>query len=400
MNELNMSSFIQIMQVGLRTHDKQEAAGVFLLSSINDQEYVGLNGYATTNLSSKKISRIVSRDDQVPDGIRQASMLQNVIDDTIEYFRNEVVPDMNPHLKDDVIGNLISLIKIDNSISDAKKKNLIYFFDSGDEARFLAEVFLYAVNKPNKKSQDAIEYDDAPLLDEVNYECPICHKKLVDTIKEKAIKKYTITQIFPETLDEDLKPDFEAYRAAPSDYLDMSNLIALDRDCSEEYLLNPTLDEYKNLCEIKDELRKITYAKKAVNNIQLEEDIRVIISALTKIHDVSELAPLEYDALRIEDKIKSNNFILKNETQNHVVTYYRYIEKVFSESDANFDMIASEIKLCSQKFEKAGLTQQQVVDALSEWIREKTPLQDNVKSKLACTIVVSFFIQNCEVFYK
>ena len=40
MNELNISSYIQIMQSGLKTHDKQESAGVFLLSSINDQEYV------------------------------------------------------------------------------------------------------------------------------------------------------------------------------------------------------------------------------------------------------------------------------------------------------------------------------------------------------------------------
>ena len=61
MNELNMSSYIQTMQPGLMTHDKQEAAGVFLLNAINDQEYVGLNGYRTDNLSSKKISRIVTR---------------------------------------------------------------------------------------------------------------------------------------------------------------------------------------------------------------------------------------------------------------------------------------------------------------------------------------------------
>ena len=51
MKELNMSSYIQTLQSGLLTHDKQEAAGVFLLSSINDQEYVGAHGYRTDNLS-------------------------------------------------------------------------------------------------------------------------------------------------------------------------------------------------------------------------------------------------------------------------------------------------------------------------------------------------------------
>ena len=54
MNELNMSSYIQTMQLGLMTHDKQEAAGVFLLSAINDRDYVGLNGYQTDNLENRK----------------------------------------------------------------------------------------------------------------------------------------------------------------------------------------------------------------------------------------------------------------------------------------------------------------------------------------------------------
>ena len=85
MNELNISSYFQIMQSGFKTHDKQESAGVFLLSSINDQDYVADNGYWTGNLSSKKISRLVSRDDPVPDGLQQASMQQVVIDDTIAY---------------------------------------------------------------------------------------------------------------------------------------------------------------------------------------------------------------------------------------------------------------------------------------------------------------------------
>ena len=116
MNELNISSYIRIMQPGFKTHDKQEAAGVFLLSSINDQEYVSNNGYWTSNLSSKKISRLVSQDDPVPDGLRQASMEQAVIDATVAYFKKEVMPDLNPHLKDDTIDKMVKLISIDTTI--------------------------------------------------------------------------------------------------------------------------------------------------------------------------------------------------------------------------------------------------------------------------------------------
>ena len=200
MNELNISSYIQIIQPGLMTHDKQESAGVFLLSSINDQDYVAEHGYWTSNLSSKKISRLVSRDDPVPDGLRQASMHQEVIDATISYFKEKVIKDLNPHLKDDTIDKMIKLIEMDTTIPVSKRKSLMSFHEAGDEARFLAEVFLYALNRPNKKQDSTVEYQDAPLLAEANYECPLCHKKLVDTIKGRAVKKYKITQYFLITL--------------------------------------------------------------------------------------------------------------------------------------------------------------------------------------------------------
>ena len=399
MNELNMSSFIQTMQPGLMTHDGQEAAGVFLLSAINDQEYVGLHGYRTDSLGSKKISRIVSRDDHVPDGIKQASQLPNVIEDTVKYFREVVMPDMNPHLREEAIDRVVKLISVDPTIPDSKKTSLLTLQAGGDDARFLAEVFLYAANRPNKKRvDDIVEYEDAPLLAEANYECPLCHKKLVETVKGQAIKRYRITQIFPDDLDEETAATFDAVYKAPSRLDIPENLIALDEECSDRYLLSPTVEEYKNLREIKEMLARNFAAKADINTLQLEDDIRTVLDALSKIRSDSELVPLEYNALRIDEKFKPESFIQKNETQLHVVMYYRYIEKVFSESDADFDMIASEIKLSSQKLEKTGMSQAEVISELSEWIRNKAGLGPD--GQLACDIVVSFFIQNCEVFHK
>ena len=267
-----------------------------------------------------------------------------------------------------------------------------------DDARFLAEVFLYAVNRPNKRVDDIVEYEDAPLLAEANYECPLCHKKLVDMVKGQAVKRYRITQIFPDDLDPDTAAKFNAVYAAPKRLDVPDNLIALHEECSDRYLLSPTVEEYKKLREIKEEIARNFAAKLAVNSIQLEDDIRTVLDALSQIRDASELVQLEYDALHIDEKFEPENFILKNETQLQVVMYYRYIEKVFSESDADFDMIAAEIKISSQKLEKAGLSQPDVVAQLSEWIQNKAGLSSD--RKLACNIVVSFFIQNCEVFHK
>ena len=398
MNELNISSYIQIMQSGFIEHDSQEAAGQFLLSAINDQDYVAENGYWTANLGSKKISRLVNRKDPVPDGLRHASMKQQVIDGTIEYFKDKVIKDLNPHLKDDTIDKLGKLIEVDSTIPNSKKRSLLSLLNTADEATFLAEVFLYALNKPNKSDDVVVEYSDVPLLAEANYECPLCHKKLVDTVKGQAVKKYRITQIYPDGLDEETTLAFETVFPAPK-HLDIpENLIALDTECSERYLLSPTIEEYKELREIKEIISRNYAAKMAINSVQLEEDIRTVLDALGQIRNDSELEQLKYDALRIDEKFEPENFILKNETQLQVVTYYRYIEKVFSDSNNDFDVIAKEIEIGPRKLESAGLTQGDVIAGLSEWIRDKAGL--GTDSMLACTIVVSFFIQNCEVFRK
>ena len=57
MNEMTLSSLIQIMQDGFIQHDKQESAGRFLLESVTIQE----DSLCTTDLNSKKISRLVSK---------------------------------------------------------------------------------------------------------------------------------------------------------------------------------------------------------------------------------------------------------------------------------------------------------------------------------------------------
>lgn len=59
--------------------------------------------------------------DSVPDGIRQASMVESVINEVITYFQNKVIADLNPHLKDDTIDTLLRLIEVDSSISQNKK---------------------------------------------------------------------------------------------------------------------------------------------------------------------------------------------------------------------------------------------------------------------------------------
>lgn len=393
MNELVISTYIQIMQDGLVEHNKQESAGRFILESIAMQE----NSCVMTNLDAKKISRLVSRKDPVPDDIKQASLNSKVVAGVKSYFENKIIPDMNPYTQEDTLEKIMNIITQDVHIAKRLKEQFRSTYEANDIAQFLVDTFLYSLQRNNKKISDTVEYQDAPLLAEVNYECPIKHIKLVEEVKGMPKKKYEITQIFPDGLSAAKEAEFSAVHPKPANLTDPSNLIALSIEASENYTMKPMVEEYAELCTIKEVTGRRYRALNAINRINLEEEIRVALDALVSLTTSKELPQLEYDALRIDEKI--SDVLLQNEVQNHVLSYYRYIESTFSESTDNFDEIAAEVKLSSQKLEKAGLSQEEVISSLTDWIHNKAFVGGD-KGRLACRIVVCFFIQNCEVFYK
>ena len=393
MNEMTLSSPIQIMQDGFIQHDKQESAGRFLLESVTIQE----DSLCTTDLNSKKISRLVSRKDPVPDDIKQAALRNDIAVKVEEYFRQRVMSDINPYTKDDVLQKLMNIIIQDAEIAQRKKNEFQRLYDAEDDAYFLYSVFMYVLQRNNKIIANAVEYQDAPLLAEVNYECPLTHEKLVEEVKGIPKKKYEITQIFPDDLPSELAATFNAAYPRPKNLDAPENLIALSQEASENYLMSPRVDEYKKLYEIKQVTSKQYKAINAINRIELEAEIRAAIEGLISINPSDVLPQLEYAALRIDQKI--SDALLMNDVRNHVLQYYRYIETVFSEMTDVFDDIAGEVKLSSQKLEKAGLSQEDVIYNLTEWIHNKAFAGDT-KGNMACRIVVCFFIQNCEVFYK
>lgn len=207
-----------------------------------------------------------------------------------------------------------------------------------------------------------------------------------------------ITHIFPEGLSKDKVAELTTMYPKPKDLEQTDNLVALCDHCAEDYLSDPTEEEYQRIYDLKRLLTRNYKAKESVNTVDLEEDIRIVLDALANVDDSVQLVPLEYEALHVDEKFEAKNFMLKTETQIKVLQYYRYIESIFSESEKDFDLIASEVKMSSQKLEKSGMSQSDVIEYLSDWIRNKTNL--GMDSRLACNAVVAFFIQNCEVFHK
>ena len=171
-------------------------------------------------------------------------------------------------------------------------------------------------------------------------------------------------------------------------------------DHAEEYATEPTVEDYTKLKTLKDQLASTHHLLLDINDIALEDEIQDVLYGLAGITDDAKLIELQLEALHLDQKILPENHLLKNDEITRVLRYYNYINNIFSTMDrdgtGDFNLIASEVKLAYQKLDNGLLSQDEIVNGLAEWIKNKSGVGS--KNMRACHIVVAFFIQNCEVF--
>lgn len=309
-----------------------------------------------------------------------------------------VIPFLNPVVSDDMFEAMDKAVDSDEVIASKKKKELATLLENGKEAEFLGKLLIYVINRENRLSNTPIVSEDIPLLAEADYECPICHAPLVEYVKNTPVKKYEVMSIFPSdtttcALEFALIPRPKRIDAP-------ANRIALCRDHAGEYEIEPTADDYNQLREIKDRLSATYSLRVDINDAVLEDEIQSVLYGLAGITDDTELEELPLDALRLDQKILPENHLLKNDEMTRVLRYYNFINDLFSAMDrdgtGDFDLIASEVETAYKKLDNGRLPQDEVVDELAEWLKNKSGVGS--KNMRACHIVVAYFIQNCEVF--
>ena len=92
--------------------------------------------------------------------------------------------------------------------------------------------------------------------------------------------------------------------------------------------------------------------------------------------------------------------LLKKRIGVYVTDYYPYIRDCFKEQEGvdgfRLDALSLQIKCCFIKMEGISENKSDIFDHLVDWIKSKT----RSTSKDACEAVISFFVQNCEVFHE
>ncbi len=250
------------------------------------------------------------------------------------------------------------------------------------------------------KRKSISENNDLLHLNEVGMICPLCKKPLLSSGCNRTNKNFQIAHIYPckPTSQDDIILDGIT---APKETESFDNKIALCKDCHWDYDNNKTIDKYNNLIALKAQLVADYESRQSLLTISLEDDIIDVIQAIASLDDetLDEGVRINYKALKIDSKIDSKYLLLKRQIKANVSLYYNIIRDEFKTLDSKgmrkFDQIALQMRSAYLKALEKESDQEVVFSHLVDWLKTKTSTEP-----IICQIIISFFIQNCEIYDK
>lgn len=167
MTELGFATYVEAVRPALMKYSEKEDAALFLLNSVIGQEKVVSQeeGKKKNLKKDGTLGRMLRGVKPVPENLRLATADPEVAKGVVSYFRTEVARDIHPELKDDMRDSFRVLIDKDVTIPDAKRESLKSLLEGEDLPLFLAETFLYAINRFSKTDvEDGHQKISIPLL--------------------------------------------------------------------------------------------------------------------------------------------------------------------------------------------------------------------------------------------
>ena len=219
------------------------------------------------------------------------------------------------------------------------------------------------------------------LLNEADDYCPFpgCGKSLTVTNNGKAVPSYEISLI-----DKAKSPTIE-------------NLIALCPKCYATYLVDDSKSITKELQGIKTILLTRKYGARLLDDLPMEKGIVGVIRKVKNLKE-KDLLDASLDPKDIKQKLNpADNYALYMTVNHYVTTYFIRITEIFVNLDKrgeiDYDEIQNQMRAIYKKLKKNKKTNVEIFNQIAEKIH-RVSLQDDIY----CQIIVSFFIQKCEVF--
>ena len=332
------------------------------------------------------------------------------------YFKQNVLPLLDHNNRSHIILAIKDILISDDSIKpdtvvervNGMTKVNIATRDAFVLEDFLAGIFLYvAVNVENRNCEEYVneitkEYLQSFDAQQTNITFLTAYAKFnLETANEIAIDSHSLA-LLTETGGKcqkcgrplGIKKEGNDVNYAKVVHLSKTDDVVLCVECEREIL---SASETDKMALISDQhnLRTRVAAREATSRYVLEKKIEEV---LREIHlmDASDDTHLKIDPIKVERKITEKR--LKDRVLFDVRQLYEGVnsslDRLAGENKLNVDKFAKNIR---RMYEDAGeilTSQSDIYNLLVETLFEKT----GRKYREACEIIISYFVQRCEVF--
>lgn len=254
--------------------------------------------------------------------------------------------------------------------------------------------------------------DEIPEIDNNNYAFEL-GKLLVNILFEATKKGIKIEESEYNKLRHSLYIESEGICQITGKKLEISGdnafkIVKIDKDLPFNFdntlpispIANPTYfykDSDRNF-ELFHKIKIELYEKRRIKNLIDDSTYSMKIKNIIDMIKTNPSAldvTLRLNPIEVKEKINPIERIY-SKVLPLITDYYSYLRDLFKEKDGNdfnFDKLCKAIRQNYLKLKKERLSKEKIFDLLSENLYHK--IQEDL---LACEIIISFFIQNCEVF--
>lgn len=246
------------------------------------------------------------------------------------------------------------------------------------------------------------ENETLVLYNEVDGVCPIgsCSEPLIFKKQKNRLKNFEIAHVYPlNPTPHQLKVLVNEERLS-SDPNDLDNLLCLCSTCHTKYDKFTTVDEYRAMVALKKRLTATNQERAAWKGNDVESEIFSILEFLAADPTaLSTIVEFEYEPKTIDEKADDTiTQLTKRKIKQNVEDYFSAIKQKFQEIDSRkpltTEVIASQVKTYYTKMRQQYTSQNEIFQAMVAWLHIKT----NQTSREGTEIIVSYFVQNCEIF--
>lgn len=153
MSRLCFGTYAKAIQRAMKAPNGNKDVTELLLSLITDNVNVTNQRGDVFVVTDKMASDLLSFKINLQKKLVMASSESAVTDAACDFFADVVLPVLMPELYTDLLSGLSSLISSDKGIPEAKKTDLLKMTQACPFEKYLSDLFLYVIKRPNRQTE-------------------------------------------------------------------------------------------------------------------------------------------------------------------------------------------------------------------------------------------------------